>query len=296
MIKVLKGIGIALASLIGLALVALVVLNLIGRSRAHRAPDVAKTPVTTSASDSSILAHGRHLAGFMGCEDCHGPGMSGRAFAMPSFLVGMAAPNLTSGEGGIGAAYTAADWERAVRHGIAKDGRRLIVMPSEAYTHLTDADAAALIVYLQTLPPVNQSFPPRKIGVLGGALLGAGAFPTAPDMIAHDSVGKRATIVPAVSAEYGRYLGGITGCNICHGADLRGGKASGGGPPPGGSLVAFVANNSGEAFRNTMRTGTTPSGRALNPAFMPWPAYARMTDGELEAVRLYIQSTYSAAR
>lgn len=167
-------------------------------------------------------------------------------------------------------------------------------MPSEAYTHLNDADAAALIAYLQTLPVVNRSFPPRKIGILGGTLLGAGVFPTVSDLIPHDSVGRRAVVAPAVSSEYGRYLGSVTGCTVCHGADLRGGKAGGGGgPPPGPSLVAFVANNSAEAFRNTIRTGTTPSGRALNPELMPWPAFANMTDDELEAIRLYIQSTYA---
>jgi mono/diheme cytochrome c family protein len=97
-----------------------------------------------------------------------------------------------------------------------------------------------------------------------------------------------------VSAGYGGYLTSILGCNICHGADLRGGApASGGGPPPGPSLVAFVANNSAEAFRNTIRTGKTPSGRALNGEQMPWPSYAKMTDDELEAIRLYIQSTYT---
>jgi len=293
MLKVLKWIGIALASLIGLVLIVVVVLNVVGRRKASRAPDVATTSFTLAGSDSAQLARGRHLVDFTGCEGCHGPGLSGKAFPTPSFLVGMAAPNLTRGEGGVGATYTAADWERAIRHGVAKDGRQLIIMPSEAYTHLNDADASALISYLQTLPPVNQAFPPRKIGVLGGTLIGAGAMPTIPDIIAHDSVGKRAVVAPAVNADYGRYLASFTGCNICHGADLRGGKANGGGPPPGPSLVAFVANNSAEAFRNTIRTGTTPSGRKLNPENMPWPSYGKMTDDELEAIRLYIQSTYA---
>ena len=293
MLKVLKWIGIALASLLGLVCAAVLVLNVVGRRKAGRAPEMAITPVTITANDSTLVARGGHLAGFMGCQDCHGPSLSGKPFPTPSFLVGMAAPNLTRGEGGVGATYTAADWDRAIRHGVAKDGRRLIIMPSEAYMHLTDADAAALIAYLQTVPAVNQSFPPRKIGIVGGAMLGAGVFRAAPDLIAHDSVGKRAVVAPAVSADYGRYLGSVTGCNICHGPDLRGGEAGGGGPPPGPSLVAFVANNSAEAFRNTIRTGKTPSGRALNPEWMPWTSYAKMTDDELEAIRLYIHSTYT---
>jgi mono/diheme cytochrome c family protein len=290
--KVLKWIGIALASVIGLVLIAGIVLNVIGRRRAASSADIAASSFTMPANDSSMLPRGEHLAGVMGCQECHGPGMSGKTFPTPSFLVGMAAPNLTAGEGGVGAAYTAADWERAIRHGVAKDGRRLIIMPSEAYTHLNDTDAAALIAYLQTLPPVSQTFPARKIGVLGGALLGAGVFKPTTDMIAHDSVGKRMAVTPAVNAEYGRYLGSVTGCIVCHGADLRGGTDPGA-PMPAPSLVAFVANNSGEAFRNTIRTGKTPSGRELNPEFMPWKSFSKMTDDELEAVRLYIQSTYT---
>ncbi len=39
-----------------------------------------------------------------------------------------------------------------------------------------------------------------------------------------------------------------------------------------------------------MRTGTTPDGRSLNPAFMPWPEYARMTDDDLTALFVYLQS------
>jgi len=291
--KVLKWVGIGLGSLVGLVVVAVLVLNVIGRSKAKNGQDVAAASTISLPTDSSALARGRHLAGFLGCEDCHGPGLAGRQFPTPTFLVSMAAPNLTRGTGGIGASYTPEDWNRAIRHGIGKDGRRLIIMPSEAYTHLTDADAAALIAYLQTLPAANSSFAPRKIGILGGTLLGAGVFPTVSELIAHDSVGKRPVVQPAVSAEYGRYLASATGCNVCHGADLRGGKPGGGGAPAGPSLVAFVANNSADAFRNTLRTGKTPSGRELNPEFMPWKAFGKMTDDELEAIRLYIQSTYS---
>lgn len=294
MLKVLKWIGIALASLVGLAAVAVLVLNVIGRNRAGSAPDVVATPVSIAADDSLLAARGRHLAALMGCADCHGPDLSGRAFPTPSFLVAMSAPNLTRGEGGIGATYTHADWERALRHGIAKDGRSLIIMPSEAYTHLSDRDAASLIAYLQTVAPVNQVHPGRKIGILGGMLLGAGVFSTTPDIIAHDSVGKRAEVAPAANADYGRYLTSITGCNVCHGADFRGTTASGGGGPPAApSLVAFVSSNSAADFRNTIRTGTTPSGRALNPENMPWKAYANMSDDELEAIRLHIESTYA---
>ena len=52
------------------------------------------------------------------------------------------ATNLTAGTGGVGAAYTAADYERAIRHGIDREGRPLMIMPSLDFSHLTDQDVA----------------------------------------------------------------------------------------------------------------------------------------------------------
>ena len=289
MLKALKWTGIALGGLLGLLLLVVLVLFIVGRSKAASAPDVATKPYTIP-TDSASIARGRHVAtAFNGCTECHGPDLGGREFPTPAVLVKMAAPNLT--KGGVGAAYTPEDWGRAIRHGIGKDGRRLIIMPSEAYNYLNDADFGALVAYLQSLPAVERSFPARSVGPLGGALVAVGAVPLAADIIAHDSVGARPVVAPAVSAEYGGYLVNIGGCKVCHGLDLRGGKPGGGGPPPAPSLVAFIANNSAEAFRTTLRTGKTPSGRELNPENMPWRAFGQMTDAELDAVRLYVLST-----
>lgn len=290
--KVLKWLGIGIAGLLGLVLVLVVALFLVGRGKANKAPAVAVKALTVPAGDSAAIARGRHIAtAISACVECHDQDLGGRAFSTPPVLVSMAAPNLTRGQGGIGASYTPEDWERAIRHGIGKDGRRLIIMPSEAYTYLSDADAAALIAYLQSLAPVDRSFPARKVGIVGGTLIGTGMMALPTDMVAHDSVGARPVVPPAVNAAYGGYLVSAAGCKVCHGPSLRGERV-GGGPPPGPSLVAFVANNSAEAFRNTLRTGTTPSGRALDPQMMPWQAYRNMTDAEIEAVRLYVESMY----
>jgi mono/diheme cytochrome c family protein len=284
--KILKWVGIGVAGLLALVVVLVLSLFFRGRGKAAGGPEVAvKTPV--AASDTGAVARGRHLASAITpCEVCHGVGLAGKPFGTPGILVAMAAPNLTRGRGGAGATYTATDWDRAVRHGVARDGRRLVIMPSEAYQHLTDADLAALLAYLQTLPPVDSTLPARKVGVLGGALIGMGGMPLAADIIKHDSVGAR-TIVPAVSAEYGDYLVNISGCNICHGPALQGMKAQGG-PPPGPSLRPY-ASRPVEDLRNALRTGRA-SGRLLNPEFMPWPWFARMTDPEMEAIWLYLKS------
>lgn len=292
--KALKWVGIGLGGLLGLILVVVLSLFLVGRGKAGKSPEVAAKPLTIP-TDSAAIARGRHIAGAISaCEGCHGPQLAGQPFPTPAILVAMGAPNLTRGKGGVGADYATADWDRAIRHGIAKDGRRLIIMPSEAYNHLSDADVGALIAYIQSRPPVDSALPARKVGILGGALIGAGAFPLAADLIAHDSVGARPVVPPGVNAQYGGYLVSVSGCNICHGADLRGLPGQGGGPPAP-SLTAFVANNSADAFRSTLRTGKTPSGRELNRDAMPWPWFGKMTDDELEAVRLYIQSRIPGA-
>ena len=43
-------------------------------------------------------------------------------------------------------------------------------------------------------------------------------------------------------------------------------------------------------FIQTLRTGVALSGHPLNPKFMPWPYKGRMTDDELKAIFLYLQS------
>ena len=295
--KILKWLGIGVGVLVGVLIVLAGGLFLLGRSRASSAPKVTLKSVAPP-SDSASIARGRHLAdAIVACETCHGPGLSGKTFPTPAFLISMAAPNLTRGKGGVGAVYTVSDWDRAIRHGIGKDGRSLAIMPSEAYAHLSDADFAALLAYLQSLTPADGEFPARRVGVLGGVLIGAGVFPLAPRLIDHDSVGARG-VTPGVNASYGGYLVNIAGCRTCHGPGLQGATSGGGDMPPAPSLVAFAAARSADDFRRTIRTGRSPTGggRALNPEFMPWHIYARMTDDELQAIWLHIQSLSTSTK
>ena len=87
-----------------------------------------------------------------------------------------AAPNLTSGRGGLGASFTDADWVRAIRHGVHRDGTTLLVMPSEAFVYMNEPDTAALIAYLERLPPVDREMPSSRLGPLGRTLLVVGRF------------------------------------------------------------------------------------------------------------------------
>lgn len=57
------------------------------------------------------------------------------------------ARNLPKGEGGLAAGYTTSDWMRALEHGIAKNGKPLLFMPSHEITRMTKNDLASLIAY-----------------------------------------------------------------------------------------------------------------------------------------------------
>jgi cytochrome c553 len=94
---------------------------------------------------SAPLARGKYLFSSLGCADCHGADGAGKA---------MIAPNITSGPGGATAAYTDADWNRTIRHGVKPNGNPLFVMPREDFARLTDADTVAIIAYAKSLPPV----------------------------------------------------------------------------------------------------------------------------------------------
>ena len=81
------------------------------------------------------------------------------------------APNLTRGEGGVGAELTPQSVERAVRHGIGRDGRALRIMPSPEYQYLRDEDARAVISYVLNIAPVNNALAPSKLMLLPRALM-----------------------------------------------------------------------------------------------------------------------------
>ena len=285
-----KWAGITVVRLLGVLLVVVVAFYARG---VHRISHVKTLPAVANgviATDSVSIERGRHLASAIApCADCHGGGLRGRMFPTPAALVTMPAPNLTRGRGGVGA-NSLADWDRAIRHGIGKDGRALIIMPAQAYAHMSDDEFGALVAYLNSLAPVDNVLPKRKLGPLGAVLISAGGIPVAADIVAKARP-THATIAAARNVAYGEHLVQLATCAECHGEDLAG-KTSGPGPHAP-SLRAHAAQWTEAQFRNTLRTGRTPDGRTLNGEEMPWPFFANMSDDELGAVWLYIRSLRS---
>ena len=107
------------------------------------------------------------------CVACHSvPG--GKAFAgglkMGTPLGAIFSTNITPDpETGIGR-YSLAEFDLAVRQGIARDGRRLYpAMPYPSYAKLTDVDVAALYrFFMKQVPPVHQANRKSEIPALLG--------------------------------------------------------------------------------------------------------------------------------
>jgi len=292
--RVLKWIGISLGGLLGLLAVAVAVLTLLGGRKLNQTYAIEPEPVVVEV-DTAVLERGQYLAS-MSCAGCHGDDLGGTAFFEDPALGNIPAPNLTAGQGGVGAAFSEVDFVRAIRHGVAADGQPLMIMPSAAFWHYSDADLGAIIAYVQSVPPVDNELGDKELGLLGRVLVGAGVLDVlAAEHIDHTAA-RPAAPTQQVDATYGEYLVNVSDCRNCHGTALTGGQSSepGAPPAPGLTVGSELADWSSDAFIATLRTGTTPDGRSLNPAFMPWQEYGRMTDDDLTALFIYLQSLPSA--
>lgn len=134
-------------------------------SRAMFCVLIALFAAASARADENIAppaSHGEYLARAGDCVSCHSvPG--GEAFAgglkMGTPLGAIYSTNITPDrETGIGS-YSLADFDRAVRRGIAKDGHRLYpAMPYPSYAKLTDADVAALYdFFMKQVPAAHQA-------------------------------------------------------------------------------------------------------------------------------------------
>ena len=292
--KILKWIGIVLGSLIGLLVLAFAVLYIIGTVKWNRLHGKYDVPVETVIipTDQASIVRGEHIATIRMCRHCHIDNLSGQTAGAP-ILITLSVPNLTSGAGGVGDTNTDADWVRAIRHGVGHDGGGLVLMPSRIWYYLSDEDLGALIAYLKSLPPVDKEMPPTDLGPLGRVMLTLGQLPPeiVPNVTVIDHAGPRPVAPsPGVTVEYGKYL--TSTCTLCHGSNLNGQTVREG----GNVYVALNLTRGGEVgfwseeqFIATMRSGMTPNGHQLKD-FMPWKYFGQMTDDELKAVWLYLQS------
>jgi cytochrome c1 len=288
---ILKWIGIVLGGLVVLIAIAGVSIYFASEARLNATFDVPEESMSFYNNDEAV-ALGEHLAVIRGCTDCHSEDLGGKVMIADPMLGMVYASNLTAGAGGIGESYSDESLARAIRHGVGADDNGLLVMPSEEFFIFSDEDVNALVAYIRSLPAVDREPEETKLSLLGRALFMAGQLPPlSAEVIDHNATRPAAPQV-AADADYGEYLA-IT-CTGCHGKDFAGAPIPGAPPdtPPSANLTpgGSLANWDEAGFIQALRTGVTPDGKTLDPAQMPWPATAVMSDLELQALWRYLQS------
>ena len=294
MSRPMRALSIGLVALIVLVGVLIVGIFALSGSRLSRRHAIEGKEVAVSASPDAI-ERGRHkVRAVLACTDCHGEDLGGTAFIDAAAMGTIWASNLTAGEGGIGKDYTLRDWDRAIRHGVNRDAEGLLIMPAEAYIHLTDSELGDIIAYLQSLPPVDRKIPPRTLGPVARALLAFGQPLIPAERIDHAATGGSGD-APTTGLALGAHLIKVSGCDSCHQADLAGGKIPGADPswPPAGNLTPHpegLDRYSAATFDEVMRSGKKLDGTQIDPSMMPWTAYAKMTNEEISALWAYLQT------
>lgn len=288
--RALRIAGWTLAALVLIAGAAFALALVLGERKLQRQVFVKVVPVPY-ASGTAVLKHGRYLFETRGCISCHGPDGSGRVIEDGDGGLHVRTPNITRGPGGVVAQYTEADWVRAIRHGVDPKGRALLLMPSDLYNRMSDADFAALVAYVRGLPPIAGEGAAVQLPATMKALYGIGVLRDASEKIRH-GVPPPPPIAAAATLDHGRYVAHV--CMGCHGETLTGGRLLEG--PPGNPAAANLTPGEGtvmtrydtfEKFAAMMRTGKRPDGSAVR---MPFDALAAFNDTDLAAIYAYLRT------
>lgn len=219
----------------------------------------------------------------------------GREFPLGPMGV-LISPNLTSDETGLGE-WTDEEIEAALRIGVSRDGRRLHpLMPYVNFFSWAESDMQALIMYLRTVPPIENEI--IKSGPTGDGI--------APELMVDPEQLSQLPPDGTDLIELGEYLTTrVMSCGECHtpldpetGAPqldlwLGGGQAYEGpwGIVYGGNITPHETGLAGwEAtdYERVLREGVRIDGRRL--VFMPWQDYAGTSEHDMEAVIAYLQS------
>jgi mono/diheme cytochrome c family protein len=138
----------------------------------------APTPAGVAPENQAAVTRGEYLVELLGCGVCHTEGALVGEPDMTRSLAGSSigiaytspfenprpgivfAPNLTPDrDTGIGR-WTDEEIMEAVRTGLGRHGpNRILVMPWQGYARITDDDAWAIVAYLRSMDPVENTVP-----------------------------------------------------------------------------------------------------------------------------------------
>lgn len=169
------------------------------------------------AGTESLVQRGEYLARAADCMSCHTDSADkpyAGGLGLKSVYGMIYGTNITSDkETGIGN-WTKADFVRALREGVRKDGAYLYpAMPYTSYTKISDADMDALWAYISQLPPIRNTIPkntlPFPLSIRSGMAVWQGLYLKA----------ERFTVNSSKDATWNRgaYLVEALGhCSDCH--------------------------------------------------------------------------------
>lgn len=287
--KWVKRTSLALAAMAAAGLMAVVVGHEMGERKMQRIIKVAVRPVALNPSPGA-LEQGRYLFSTRGCADCHGASGAGQEVINSGGML-VVSPNITTGANSAVTGYTNVDWVRTMRHGIKPDGTPVMIMPSEDYNRLTDADTAAIIAYIAQLPPVAGRSRTVQLPRMVTVMYGFGAVRDAAEIIDH-TLPPELPVKAEVSIAHGAYV--AHSCIGCHGANLSGGRIPGAPAewpatanltPGAGS--AMVRYQTPESFIDMLRTGKRPDGSTISNV-MPFGSLRQMNETDMRALHGYL--------
>ena len=282
--RVLKWVGYGLGAVFALAIIA--VLAIYARSewllRKHWEVPEQALALEGAAIAEADAGEGRRLALVLGCYNgCHGERADGQVFVDRPNLARLIAPSLSH----LAATRSDAGLVRSIRFGVKPDGTSVRAMPSQALYHMTDAQLASVLAFLESQPPsdpIEEQNEYRFFARLGIAL---GQFPTPaatttamPERLDPDD--------PDDPHAQGRQLA-VIACAECHGDDLQG--AEFGLTTP---ALGIVRGYDRDAFGTLMRTGEGIGGRDLGlMSRVARGRFSALTDDEVDALYTYLHET-----
>lgn len=305
-----------IGTVIGSAILLFVVLLgwLVLRGPAQRGPSteiVERTP--------ERLARGKFLAeDLVGCMECHSEhrddlytwpakpetyGQGGFRFDEHLGVPGVVtAQNITPDpETGLGN-WTDGEIMRAIREGVAKDGRALFpMMPYQRLREMSDEDVRSIVVYLRSLKPIRKQTPPVRLNFPVNLLIKLEPKPLDGPVQAPG---------PSDGLAYGKYLVALGGCVDCHTNQVRGKPVEGmefaGGwqiQMPWGRVVppnitpdleTGIGRVSREEFIGRFKSFESltefPPAQPGRNTVMNWRGYAQLSEDDLGAIYDYLRS------
>lgn len=292
---VLKGLGYVLLALV--AVVGLVV----GWSTVRYRMELRHRYVFPSVhlsrpAKTGNLAHGKRLVTIrLECVECHGKDLAGGTVVEDPVAGHVYGANITPAK--------LKDWTddeiaTVLKHGVARDGHPLVIMPSEDYQNMSEADLIDVIAYLRSVPAVVKADRPSHAGPLLRFFWATGKAPFLLPVGEIDHAKGFAPAVPEAPTEaFGRYM--VTNlCIGCHQPSLKGGPMPGAPPDwvPAANITQDSLGTWSEAdFIKTLKTGVNPSGSALRmPMKMNIKYTAQWTDVEYKAAWAYLKTVKGA--